>query len=245
MPRPASEIEAAGFLRLLVLGSPKSGKTCTVLKSAIGFTYVINSDDKFSLRPALDFTDEFDFDMALGDNLRDIEKCIAAARDGVKAGKYQTIVWDTITKYCWRAEQVFAKATENGNGEPDGRRYHPKLRNHILNILDRLFELDAHIIVNSHWADVAGALIDNQLDKEGEGIAPMMPGQLRVTVPAAFQDVVFLEKKAEKRDFITSSSGVWGPGCRNLPGVGSMPADVSALWDKMTQHNSKTEAKSK
>lgn len=235
MPHPASEVEASNFLRLLVLGSPKSGKSCTVIKSAPGFIYVINSDDRYSLKPVLDFTDEFEFDVALGDNLRDIEKAIHAAREGVKAGTYQTIVWDTITKYCWRAEDIFAKATENGAGESDGRRYHPKLRKHIMNILDRLFELPAHVIVNAHWADVGGAPIDNQLEKDGEGIAPMLPGQLRVHVPAAFQDVVFLEKKNEKRNFITSSSGVWGPGCRNLPGVSTLPADVSLLWEKMNK----------
>lgn len=243
MPRPASEIEAASFLRLLVLGSPKSGKSCTVIKSAPGFSYVINSDDVYSLRPVLQFTDQFEYDVALGTELRSIEKCIHFAREGVKAGKYQTIIWDTITKYVWRAEDVFAKATENGQGEPDGRRYHPKLRKHVLNILDRLFEIPAHVIVNSHWADVAGALIDNQLDKEGDGIAPMLVGQLRVVVPAAFQDVVFLEKKGEKRDFVTSSSGVWGPGCRNLPGVKTMPADISLLWGEMTKHNAATDKK--
>jgi hypothetical protein len=237
VPRPASEVEASSYLRLLVLGSPKSGKTCTVLKSAIGRTYVVNSDDKYSLRPALQFTDDFEFDLALGDNLRDIEKCIAAAREGVKSGKYQTILWDTLTKYCWRAEQVFSSASENAKGEPDGRRYWPQFRKHIHGILDRLFSLEAHVIVNSHWADVQGALIDNQLDKIGDGIAPMLGGQLRVTVPAEFQDVIFLEKKGEARSFVTSSSGVWGPGCRNLPGVKSLPADVEQLWETMTQHN--------
>jgi hypothetical protein len=224
-------------MRVCNMGAPKSGKTCTVLKTAPGYKYVINSDDKYSLRPALQFTSDFDFDMALGDNLRDIEKCIAAARDGVKAGKYQTILWDTATKYCWRAEQVFAAASENAKGEPDGRRYWPQFRRHVHGILDRLFALDAHVIVNVHYVDVAGALIDNQLDKTGDGIAPMLGGQLRVTFPAEFQDVVFLEKKGETRSFVTSSAGVWGPGCRNLPGVTALPADVSLLWETMTKHN--------
>jgi AAA domain len=237
MPRPSSEVEATSYLRLLVLGRPKDGKTCTVLKSAPGFTYVINSDDRYSLRPVLEFTDEFEFDLALGDNLRDIEKCIAAARDGVKSGKYQTVVWDTITKYCWRAEDVFAAASANGKGEPDGRRYWPAFRKHIHNIIGRLFALEAHVIVNAHHIDVKGAEIDNQLDKSGDGIAPMLGGQLRVTVPAEFQDVVFLEKKGEARSFITSSTGVWGPGCRNLPGVSSVAADVSKLWETMNKHN--------
>lgn len=237
MPRKASEIEACSYLRLLILGAPKNGKTTTVLKSAMGTSYVINSDDEHSLRPALQFTDDFDFDVCLGNDVREIEKAIHVAREGVKEGRYQTILWDTITKYCWRVEEVFAKATWNAREEPDGRRYHPLLRKHVMNIIDRLFLLPAHVIVNAHWADVGGAPIDNQLDKDGDGIAPMLPGQLRVHVPAAFQDVIFLEKKGETRNFITSSSGVWGPGCRNLPGVKTMPADISALWDKMQSTN--------
>lgn len=237
MPRRASEIEACSYLRLLVLGSPKVGKSTTILKSAIGTSYVINSDDEFSLRPALQFTDDFDFDLVFGNNLSDIEKAIHAAREGVKAGQYQTIIWDTITKYCWRAEEVFAKATENAAGEADGRRYHPRFRKHVMNIIDRLFLLPAHVIVNAHWADVGGALIDNQLEKEGKGIAPMLPGQLRTHVPAAFQDVIFLEKQGDQRFFITSNEGVWGPGTRNLPGVQKLPADISLLWEKMQSNN--------
>lgn len=243
MPHAASEISAAEFMRLLVLGSPKAGKSCSVIGTAPGFSYVINSDDKNSLRPVLEFSEEFEFDMVLGDNLRDIEKALATARDGVKSGKYQTIIWDTITKYCWRAEKIFAKATENKDGEPDGRRYHPKFRNHILNIIDRLFELDAHVIVNSHWADVGGAPIDNQLDKDGEGIAPMLPGQLRIHVPAAFQDVVFLERKGTSRNFITNAAGVWSPGSRNLPGMSILPASIEAVWASMKTHNETIDTK--
>jgi len=237
MPRLASEVEATSYMRLLCLGGPKDGKTCTVLKSAIGMTYVINSDDKFSLRPALEFTDEFEFDMALGDNLRDIEKCITAAREGVKEGRYQTILWDTITEYCRRAEDVFAKATENDAGEPDGRRYHPQLRKHIHGILDRLFGLDAHVIVNAHWDDMMGAAIGNQLDKTGQGICPGLPGQLRKTVPRSFQDVIFLDRKGQKREFLTSACGVFMSGTRNLPGTVPYPADISKLWDAMNKHN--------
>lgn len=237
MPRKASDIEACSYLRLLVLGSPKVGKSTTILKSAIGTSYVINSDDEFSLRPATQFTDDFDYDLVFGTNTQDIEKAIHCAKEGVKEGRYQTIIWDTITKYCWRVEDVFAKATENNAGEPDGRRYHPMMRKHVMNIIDRLFLLPAHVIVNAHWADVGGALIGEQLDKNGKGIAPMLPGQLRTHVPAAFQDVIFLEKQGENRIFQTSADGVWGPGTRNLPGVKNLPADISLLWEKMNQSN--------
>jgi|SRR5882757_3023975 len=230
----ADDIEDISYLHLLVLGSAKSGKSCTVVKSAPKGVYVINSDLRDSLRPVTDFTTEFDWDYAPGTNLRDIEICIANAREGVKAGTYQTIVWDTITEYCRRVEEVFAAPTINKDGEPDGRRYHPKFQKHVHQVLDRLFAIPAHIVVNSHWDDEGGGLLDNQLAKKGEGIVPMLVGKLRKSIPRQFPDVVFLERKGDVRNFIVSDGGIFTPGCKNLPGVTVMPADVTALWDKMT-----------
>lgn len=248
MPHKAAEIEASAYARILVMGAPKSGKSVTVGKSAPGPVYIINSDDQFSLRPLLDFTRDFEYDFISGENPQAMITAITAAHLKIKKDpeetRYKTVIWDTITKYVWRAEDVYAKASMGAKGEPDGRRYHPLLRKHVHNILDLLFALPCHVIVNTHWAEVGGALIDEQLEKKGEGVAPMLPGQLRVTVPAAFQDVIFLEKPAKgDRVFITSSSGVWGPGCRSLPGVSSMPADISLLWAKMQQHTTATNNK--
>lgn len=238
MPRPATEIESCSFARWLILGDAKVGKTCTVLKSCIGRAYVICSDDKYSLHPATEFTTNFDYDYAFGDNPRDIEKCIHEAAKGVKEGRYQTIVWDTITKYCYRATQFFEEATENANGGADGRRFWRDVRKHVMNALGRLDMLPAHLIVNSHFAEQGKAVIEGQMRKQGQGIAPGIEGKLRFDIPAWAQDVIFLSKLPNgQREFVLSEAGVYGPGSRNLPGVETMPADVGLLWEAMTKHN--------
>ncbi len=239
MPRNSDEVESSAYLRLLVLGAPKSGKTQTVISTMPpGGTYVINSDDAYSLRPAARVC-KFSWDLATGEDPTAIEKCIHEARTGVKEGRYKAIVWDTLTKYAGRCEEAFARATENAKGEPDGRRYWSAYRKHLHNILDRLFALKAHVIVNAHYIDNPGALVEGQVPKAGDGVVPMLGGQARVTIPAEFQDIVFLDKKQGRRYFTTSSDGVFGPGCRSLPGVERVDADVSALWRMMQKPSSK------
>ncbi len=232
MPNASSAVEASSYLRMLALGALKIGKTRTLISTAPGPVYVINSDDKCSLRPAAKVS-EFTWDLALGDDLGAIEKCIHEARIGVKEGRYKTIVWDTITEYSRRAEDTYSEATENAQGEPDGRRFWPKHRKHIIGIIDRLFRLPCHVIVTAHYEEMPGTVIDGQVKKSGDGVVPRLGGQLRTIVPAMFQDVVFLEKKKGERFFVTASDGVFGPGCRSLDGVQTCEANVGTLWAMM------------
>lgn len=244
MPNPSTAVEASSFLRLLVLGGPKVGKTHTVIASCEKPCYVINSDDKFSLKPAARVCD-FTWDLALGSDVQAIESCIHEARVGVKEGRYKTIVWDTLTKYAGRVEDVYAAASANSKGEPDGRRYWQQYRKHLHNVIDRLFALKAHVIVNAHYIENPGALIEGQVNKAGDGVVPMLGGQARTTIPAEFQDIVFLEKRAGKRFFVTSSDGVFGPGCRSLPGMQSCDADIGELWKLMNGKTPLAETKAK
>ena len=227
MPQPASSIEGLDFLRLLVLGAPKSGKTHTILATCEKPAYVINSDDPVALRPATRVTTEFEYDYAPGSDANTIEKCIHAAREGVKEGRYKTVVWDTISSYATRVEAVF-EAADNS----DGRRYWSRYKKHLEGIVDRLLMLKCHVIVASHYIQ-GGVAIEGQAAKSGEGVMPLIAGQARTTIPAKFQDIVYLDKKAGNRFFVTASEGVWGPGCRNLPGVATCEADVSKLWALM------------
>lgn len=231
-PMKSSDIESSSYLRLLVMGAPKCGKTRTVIATAPGGVYVINSDDKYSLKPAANVC-SFEHNLALGNDAQKIEECLKEARLGVKEGRYKTIVWDTLTEYARRMEDVFADATRNGAGEPDGRRYWLLHRKHIINIVDRLFELKAHVIANVHYMEMPGAIIEGQMKKSGEGIVPSLAGELRTKIPAMFQDVVFLEKRQGIRTFITSTGGVFGPGGRSLPGVSSCDANITTLWELM------------
>jgi len=236
MPFSAAEVESSAYLRLLLLGAPKIGKTRTVVDTAsqaFGEGYVINCDDQFSLKPAATVTKKFQWDpVYCGDLVAAMEKAIKEARDGVRDGKYKWVLWDTMTYYAQRIETAILDATDQGKG-PDGRRAYPEYEKRLRNVVDRLFTVKAHVIVNAHYIDVKGALIDNQLDKTGDGICPMLAGKARATIPAMFQDCVWMEKKGGKRVFTCSSDGVWGPGCRNLDGVSTLDADIGLLWKTM------------
>ncbi len=234
MPQSSADVESSSFLRLLVLGAPKCGKTHTCIATAEGPVYVINSDDQYSLKPAARVCN-FSWDLALGRDAQGIEACIREARLGVKEGRYKTIVWDTMTRYSDRIVDVYADATRNAAGEPDGRRYWPNYKKHLHNIIDRLFDLKAHVIVLAHYVESSAVLIEGQVKKSGEGVLPGLGGAARTSIPAEFQDIVFLEKRAGKRYFVTSSDGVFGPGCRSLQGVEAIEADIGVLWAAMNK----------
>ncbi len=232
MAQQSSAVESPPYLRLLVLGAPKCGKSQTCISTAEGPVFVINSDDQYSLRPAARVC-TFEWEMALGKDIQGIEKCLHEARTGVKEGRYKTIVWDTISRYSDRVQELFLNATNNAAGEPDGRRAWPQYKKHLHGVIDRLFMLKAHVIVLSHFIEASGAIIEGQVKKGGEGVLPGLAGTARTSIPAEFQDICYLEKKGGKRFFVTSSDGVFGPGCRALQGVEQVDANIQTLWKAM------------
>ncbi len=246
MALSSKEVETSAYLRLFVMGAPKCGKTHTCIATAaaaLGGVYVINSDDQNSLISASRVS-EFSWDLALGKDPNGIEACIKEARDGVKSGAYKVIVWDTISRYSDRVQNAYLDATNNAQGEPDGRRAWPRYKKHLEGIIDRLFTLKAHVIVLSHFVEASAAIIEGQIKKAGEGVVPGLAGGARTSIPAMFQDIVFLEKRAGKRYFVTASEGVFGPGCRSIPGqVEHVDADIGTLWKAMGGAVTKGKAK--
>ena len=238
MPINASDCAKAAYLRLLVMAPPKAGKTTTTLMTCEKPAYVINCDDDHSLIPAARKTTDFVYDNVFApDPMTSLNKAIKEAADGVKAGRYKTIILDTISVLSRRLmAQLEAPALEMGK-QPDGRKTYPEHENRLIGAVERLFRLKAHVIVLSHFIEVGGEA-EGQLAKTGAGIAPLLAGKARATIPALFQDVVFLEKKKDKsRVFITSIDGVWGPGCRSLSAT-EVPADIMGFW-KLAQKEGK------
>jgi hypothetical protein len=87
------------------------------------------------------------------------------------------------------------------------------------------------VVVLAHYFDIGGGETDAQIAKTGKGIVPLLGGKARVTIPSLFNDIVYFEKTAkEGRVFRTSIDGVYGPGCRSLPEVSTIPADVMGFW---------------
>jgi hypothetical protein len=239
MPISASELQKTTFLRVLVMGPAKAGKTQTTLATCPKPAYVILSDDDSSLEPAQRVTTEFEFDrvqdLSAIKALAEMEKALAAARKGAIEGKYKTVLWDTMTNFAMRLEDGLRTLSDKGKG-PDGRQYFKEYHRHLYNITSRLLSLPCHVIVIAHYVEAPGVVIEGQLDKSGKGICPMLTGASRNIIPTLFKDVVFFELKPNgKRVFTVSAEGVWGPGCRSLAGVSELPADVEEFLRQAAQ----------
>jgi hypothetical protein len=131
-----------------------------------------------------------------------------------------------LSNYAARLEEECLKTSGGGDmGKADGRRAYPSYETRLRNMIERLFKLEAHVIVCSHYVEIPGKL-DTQMAKSGDGIAPLLAGKARGTIPGLFNDVVFMTMRHGKRVFATAPTGVWGPGCRTLEGYEEVPADI-------------------
>ena len=237
MPKSASQLEADPFLSLLVIGPSGSGKT-HLLGTAPKPIYVICSDDVSKLDSALANDKTFVYDEVSSTDgqklIAQFEAAIHEARRGIEAGKYKTVVWDTITVFADYLVNAELEATDKGNG-PDGRQAYGSFARRILNCVGRFLSLKAHRVVLAHYYEPSKE-IDGQMKKQGDGILPGIAGAAREKIPGKFHDVVFLKKIAgsEERELLTRVSGVYGPRMNGLPGVESVPADLTALVARLS-----------
>jgi hypothetical protein len=235
VPFSADDMEGPKYLRLLVMGFNKVGKSCAVISTAPKPVYVINSDQPDALEPVLRFDRTFKHNYI--DSSQKMSDAIEVARQLVKEEKVSTVVWDTLSGFSPNLELEAFASTLTGEGKEDGRRAWPVYRKFLRGFIGRLFKLKCHVVVVSHYLDVGGGGEDDKdnnkkVAKTGPGIVPMLGGASRAEVGGMFQDVVFMEKRltgpgVEKRFFVTGIDGVFGPGCRSMPGNMDLPADVS------------------
>jgi hypothetical protein len=242
MPIAASALEREMFLRVLLTGSAKIGKsTSTIVSLAkFGHGYVFCCGDKSGMEPATRQTKKFEFDLVRDEN--DMESSLKEARKGVKEGRYKWLVMDDYSLYGSWLEGALrdASAAQNKSGEADGRRYWPEYKQRILNIARRLLDVNAHVVFISHYIS-PGQEIDGQRAKSGIGILPMFGGSVREELPALFKDVIHMEKgKDNSRIFKINPEGVWGPGCRSIDGTKDTPADFGEFLRAMSPGKSST-----
>lgn len=227
MPQTASALERESFIRALLLGAAKAGKTTSSIVSLVklcGPGYVITCGDKSSLEPAARRTKKFSYDTVRDENQMEI--AIKEAKRGVKEGEYKWVLLDDFSLYASWLEGALrdASAAQNKSGEPDGRRYWPEYKNRLLNVPRRLFDLKAHLVITTHFIEQSQE-IEGQRAKSGVGIVPMIGGAAREELPALFRDVIFMEKKDGRHVFQINPQGVWGPGCRSVDGTRTIDAD--------------------
>jgi hypothetical protein len=245
-PEGSETVGQQQFLRLLLLGPPKSRKTTISIGTAPGPVYVINSEDVEDLLPAKRLTRNFSHNTV--HSSRAMEQALVVAAAQIKRG-VKTIVWDTLSSFSDFLAEECLRASFTSAGLPDGRKAWPEYEKRLKNYVDRLKHLQAHVIVVSHFQDFssesdsqasAGKKIPKVWSKSmADGIVPLLYGRARLSIAGKFPNVIYLDR--DDRDapiFITSMRGVWGPGCRNMGTlngrpVEKLPADITKLIEHM------------
>lgn len=238
------DLTKCDYLRLLVLGYPKSGKSTTILLTCETPVHVINCDAKSGLQPARRLGCKFTYERVNGpDYLSQMETAIANCRRMVKGGEVKTVLLDGLN---YHARHILGQlkewsASRNKSGESDGRAYWPEYNTRLMNAVERLVDLDCHFIATSHYSQT-GPEIEGQAKKSGDGVVPLIEGNVRLQIAGLFDDTIFMERTGDDRIFVLKTGGKFGPGGRNLSGVETCPADVTEYWKLCLENNTTVEA---
>lgn len=225
----AKDLTQSPYIRLLVMGSPKIGKTSCLVATSPKPVHVLLCEDDSALVYASRITGgDFTFDRTR--QWGEMQTAVLEVSRKVKKGEIKTVILDPLSTFAEKLEQQCLDATDTGKG-PDGRRAYPAFNRRISQLCSQLFAMKAHIIVVTHYVDVGGGEVqpDNggeATPRSGEGFMPLLPGKARALVPAKFPDVVWMDYVKGRRVLVTGPRGAWGPGCRSLKETRVLSADV-------------------
>ena len=224
------DLEKESYLRLLLMGPPKAGKSSACVATSPGRVAILLCEgDSALLGPARHSPNKQHFGFWRVRDWDSMQKALLEVSDEIKRGEIKTVVVDPLSDFAMKLEEQCLNATKNDQGQPDGRRAYPEYNNRLRHLFDQLFRLKAHLIVITHYMETGGELIGNQLEKTGAGIVPLLAGKARALVAAKFNDVVWMEIRNKQRVFVTGPEGAWGPGCRSAEGTQIIPADIGGL----------------
>lgn len=217
MARSPNDIKGDRFVRMLVLGAPKAGKTVMAVGTAPGPVRVILCESDSALAPVKRVTRNFTYDVVTDHD--SMTSAILSAKRDVKSGEVTSIVVDPLSAYGVNLLDA-ALIVHND----DGRRAYPMVERQVCQVIDQLLAIPAHVIVVSHYISKEGD--DN---KVGDGMVPLLPGQkLQKLVPSKFNDVVWFDydAKSGKRTLKVNPKGVFGPSGRSFREARELEGDV-------------------
>jgi hypothetical protein len=223
------------WLRMLLMGDAKVGKTFTTLKTALQPIFIINCDQKSALRgairhklPGWEATEPVH-------SVDDMNKALKMARYLIAEEGVKTVIWDTLTVYAKHLLKEKKSKAVNNYGAVDTRKAWGEFGDTLLDYVDRFVSLPAHVIVNAHFVDEHEDLVDDDGNpdnvakrKATRGKVPLIQGRAKKLITAEFDDIVVMEKRTGGRVFVTSDEGVYGPGGRSVD-VSEMPASVKGF----------------
>lgn len=220
MARSPDDIKGDRFVRMLLLGEPKSGKTTMVVGTAPPPVRVILCEADSALVPAKRVTRDFTFDV-VGDH-DEMTSAILSAKRAVKAGEVKSVIVDPLSNYGVGLLDIAMEVHKQ-----DGRRAYPMVERQVCQIIDQLLTIQAHVIVVSHFIAKEG----DESTKVGEGMLPLLPGQkLQKLVPSKFSDVVWFhhDPRSDRRVLKVNPQGVFGPSGRSFREAREIEGDVYA-----------------
>lgn len=247
MARPASELSINPFLRELLLGPPKLGKTSTAVATSPAPVRVILCEDDSALEPALRMTNNFSISNArtpAKGAFKEMLDVLLEAKNDAKAGKIKTLVVDPFSDFAHHVMEESLENSKTSSGSDDGRKAFFEIGRRIDHVLDFMLSIPCHVIVVSHYTEQS-AEIDGQMKKSGIGVVPLIPGQMRTRMAGKFRNVLWFDidpKDPTKRVIVTGPRGAYGPGCRSLTGTHLLPADFTALIKTFADNAPKTTA---
>lgn len=231
MLQSASSLPETAFLRTMVLGFAKVGKTTSIISSAVrafGRGVVLCCSTKEHMASAkAECPDGWDW--ALIKSVDDMDGALKEVRKGVKEGLYKWVLVDDFNLYADEVEEAMKKMHQGGF------KTYPAYRSHLRNTILRLSDLEVHLFTSMHYIEVSEGEIEGQSPKKGNGIVPLLTGVAKATIPGIFNQVIFMEKtRQDKRVFYVNPAGVWGAGCNNVRGTHEIDADVGKLFELVT-----------
>lgn len=230
----SDDLRSDRHLHLLLLGAPKTGKSTMVIASSPGPVRVLlcESDSALAYPKKIGCKFSFERTYATPDGPPPNERMLEAihdARKAIKKGEIGTLIVDPMTTLASQIEEFcIAKTPKDRYGNDQTVKIYPWYRRLLRQICEQLLQLRCNVVVIMHHIEKPDVSISGSAatPRSGEGHVPNLAGAARTEIPALFPNVVFMDFESGKRIITTAATGVWGPGCRGLKGVRSVPAEV-------------------
>ena len=213
------------ILRMLLGGPVKSGKTCAAVMTSPQPVFVFNTDGKGALDPVQALGGKF----TAGDasSLTAFENEMRWFR--AHQNKFQTVVFDNITRFAKLVEKDFKKQYK------DGRQMWPAYSAALMNVFQELIDLPHHLVVIGHIVPGENGVpggFDHMLG---------LSGSAKTEIGAIIQDWVWLQVELDptqpdgvRRDFLLAPQGNWTKAVRSIQHTKKMKANVTRFIKLMS-----------
>ena len=212
--------------RVLLLGMPGVGKSTAAIATSPAPVAVILCEEEDAMQyPKAASPYEFSFARVTG--WGSTQRAFVEIQEAIKNEGIQTVVVDPVTDLGKILEREAVPPPQKG---VDTYAAYRTYADRMMNVLDNLFRLPAHVIACAHY-----------LEKDGK-MLPLFSGQMAIQVMKRFTDRVWMDLRGEERVFITGPTpAMSGPACRSSKGTEVLPASIEALFAHFAEMRAEAE----